>query len=938
MEPKALPPARISAIKLFNKSSLAIRPNKINVSSLKKEDTDQETSGQIVVIKKQVIQIRDLITTNTLLKAKEEEQKRKEREKEEFAEKEEKIEKPKGEGGEKAKLPSLPKLSFLDRIKKFLFNILLGFIVYRLVPHLPKLLEIAKVAGQALDFLTDWGGRLLNGLVTFIDWGYKAYDNTRAFLKNLGGENFVKVFDGFIGAMDKVIEASIIAMIAFGELRGREDGSKPGKPKVTKSGGRPVGRPGPKVTTGGGGGKFKLPKGIKSKGGLLGLMFLIPDLIDSGMLISQGRGKDGLRTLLSAVAGVGAGIAAVAGVSATAATLGITGVGLPAAIALAVSGFAASSLAGSAAYDLADAGLRKIGLVDKDPKTGKPYQYASGGPVTRSGKIIGGSVKREINKSTVKRQININPTELKPGSAVGGDKEIQKVFPESKKSDTIDPLGYTKTFYDKTTEIPFFGPIFGIATKALLGDKPSPLDYENVGRGINSWMSNTFSGEVLRTGGAFAEGGEVNAEMFMRGEDLTKVIAKSVEESVSSRLSDTMNELQKQLTLREIDRGRKPGETTPGAEDEPTGSPTLTGNTNAEKVFRYLVDKEGFTPEAAAGVIGNLMQESGVNPKSRQYGGGPGRGIMQWTESERWSSLSAWANNSGKDPWALETQVEWMIKEMKSYGTYNRIKGVSSYKRAVEIFEKEMERAGTPNYPRRYQFAADALASFSGGAGGGNISLGASKVSAVDQFTPIAKQFGLQMTSDYRPGDSGYHGKNRARDYSNDSVGRGTSQQLAFAKHLVQNYGSSLAQLIYTPLGFGIANGKKVGLDYWGESTNSQHYHHVHVAYGRGGLVRGFTKAILGERGPEFVLDTDTTLALEQNFPGFLSALNKANYDGAIEVLKNYADYEKFPVEVVVDQPQPQAIPMIVHVPMSGQSYSESSDGDNFFDGIYDRG
>ena len=71
-----------------------------------------------------------------------------------------------------------------------------------------------------------------------------------------------------------------------------------------------------------------------------------------------------------------------------------------------------------------------------------------------------------------------------------------------------------------------------------------------------------------------------------------------------------------------------------------------------------------------------------------------------------------------------------MIKEMKDYGTYNRIKGVSSYKQAVEIFEREMERAGVPNYPRRYQFAADALASFSGGAGGPGIALGSGYGSA----------------------------------------------------------------------------------------------------------------------------------------------------------------------------------------------------------------
>jgi hypothetical protein len=108
---------------------------------------------------------------------------------------------------------------------------------------------------------------------------------------------------------------------------------------------------------------------------------------------------------------------------------------------------------------------------------------------------------------------------------------------------------------------------------------------------------------------------------------------------------------------------------------------------------------------------------------------------------------------------------------------------------------------------------------------------------------------------------------------------------------MISRYGKSLKELIYTPLGFGIANGKQVGLDYWGESTNNIHYDHVHVAFEKGGKVHGLTKAILGEKGPEFVLDANTTAALEQNYPGFLDALNKADYKESLKVLSDYASY-----------------------------------------------
>jgi hypothetical protein len=106
------------------------------------------------------------------------------------------------------------------------------------------------------------------------------------------------------------------------------------------------------------------------------------------------------------------------------------------------------------------------------------------------------------------------------------------------------------------------------------------------------------------------------------------------------------------------------------------------------------------------------MQESSVDPKKFQLNGGKGRGIMQWSVNERWASMQQWAK--GKDPWALDTQVQWMIKEMKDYGTYNRIKNVKDHKKAVEIFESEMEKAGTPNYPARYAYASSAYGSFGG--------------------------------------------------------------------------------------------------------------------------------------------------------------------------------------------------------------------------------
>tara|TARA_Y100000004_G_scaffold195681_1_gene263398 strand:+ start:892 stop:2823 length:1932 start_codon:yes stop_codon:yes gene_type:complete len=84
-----------------------------------------------------------------------------------------------------------------------------------------------------------------------------------------------------------------------------------------------------------------------------------------------------------------------------------------------------------------------------------------------------------------------------------------------------------------------------------------------------------------------------------------------------------------------------------------------------------------------------------------------------------------------------------------------------------------------------------------------------------------------------------------------------------------------------------------------GADDPAGHGDHVHVAYAKGGLVDGVTYAMLGEKGKEFVIDADSTKALEDNFPGFLSALNKADYNGSLKVLRNYASYEGNQAQII---------------------------------------
>jgi hypothetical protein len=134
-------------------------------------------------------------------------------------------------------------------------------------------------------------------------------------------------------------------------------------------------------------------------------------------------------------------------------------------------------------------------------------------------------------------------------------------------------------------------------------------------------------------------------------------------------------------------------------------TPNRSGD-NTKAVWDYFVREHGFTEEAAAGILGNLMQEStpSVDPKMFQKNG-PGRGIVQWTVDERWAELVSWAQTRQLDPWNLRTQLDWLVIEMKRYKVYDRLKTYTNVIEAVRYFERTVERAGKPMYEKRNNYA-----------------------------------------------------------------------------------------------------------------------------------------------------------------------------------------------------------------------------------------
>lgn len=997
---------------------------KINTASFLGKEKKENGEGNLSLISQKVIRIEKLLGgQNKLLqnrtkniKKQEELSKRKRRE--------EKLEeKPKDkEEKDGRKLLKGPRLGFLDRIKNFLGKMIFGFIAVRLIPYLPQLLQIVPKIAAVNEFFIDTGIGLVDGLATFVQKGYEAYDFTKNSLKKFGGDNLVKLFDRFNGAMGTLIEASIIAALAFGDLGGGPGGGRGGY-RNSYGGGKKgldgdfrrgrfsgyVRGFGVDAVGGGGqgytlesarGGNFTPQSLRQTENSLMKRYFQRYgrdafvqrfgqeglERLPGGMARSAATkfarnafvglaGKGGAKAILGTVrpllkrlpiigALIDFGLSVALGESPGRAAFKAIGAGLLGSVGAAIgsvvpiAGNIVGGIVGGMAGDAIGGALYDMFFGNKKPQQkNQRVQGKAGGGITRGGRTLG-AVSRTVKKKETKRVLKPTKTQLKPGKNVGGEEKIEKIFPESQKRDQVNPLGYIKETYDTTNEIPFFGPIFDIAYKTLLGNKPNSVDYKNVSFGLNSWMNDTFDPNIMRSGGAFAGGGEVNAEMFMKGSDLTGVIAKSVEESIASKVDDAITDLQKQLGLKSPSRpAGVPGPSEPG----PSDTVNIQGGDADFWTLVAVASREDGEPQAWADVaqsIYNRLASGAYTGKTikelilgqMQYEptwkfprpGATGRPNPEWFAIKDAASAGVAAGQSEE---AMKKVAAAILDPTLQKNAREFIQGRTDF-RGYSVSGGIQRKPGDNYYGWYNNYRANKIGSVpnfgatasGGGPGPGGTFVGSGTGSGYGSGgVKIAGDLGDYMKANrnkigvagsihqhprhpgqFRRGYFSYHNQNRALDIGgygpNHPSSGGRDEQAPVIRALLEwnkKNGYKPIELIHGSPAFR-------GLGTYESSSNALHSNHVHVAYARGGLVRGFTKAILGERGVEFVLDNDTTVALQKTFPGFLDALNRANLNEAVNVLRDYASYEVGAaqevqitnniINMMVDSPQPAPI------------------------------
>jgi MYXO-CTERM domain-containing protein len=150
---------------------------------------------------------------------------------------------------------------------------------------------------------------------------------------------------------------------------------------------------------------------------------------------------------------------------------------------------------------------------------------------------------------------------------------------------------------------------------------------------------------------------------------------------------------------------------------EAVGHSASALNANDQTAFDYFVS-QGLTTFQAAGIVGNLDQESNDDPTAVQPCG-PGRGIAQWSAGGRWDTdtndnVLWYASKEGESADSLQLQLQFIWYELTTFSGYGlaSLKATTNVTDATIAFETDFEGCGECDQSNRISYAEAALAAF----------------------------------------------------------------------------------------------------------------------------------------------------------------------------------------------------------------------------------
>lgn len=148
------------------------------------------------------------------------------------------------------------------------------------------------------------------------------------------------------------------------------------------------------------------------------------------------------------------------------------------------------------------------------------------------------------------------------------------------------------------------------------------------------------------------------------------------------------------------------------------GQGNLTGQNNAEKAYNFFLSKEGgsFTAAQSAGIIGNLIAESGKNLNPTIVSGFKDEGsfgIAQWNPSKaagfRLQELKRFCKDSNLNFRTLYAQLKFIVYELGKYPYLGlgKLRKAQTPEEASRIFERYYERPAPGSTQKRIAFALE---------------------------------------------------------------------------------------------------------------------------------------------------------------------------------------------------------------------------------------
>jgi len=593
-------------------------------------------TGTLKSLKKQFISKEKLLKSSVKIQKKRIDSKRQNAEREKFINYEKVLERPLSFLGKPIKAIT-KRLGFLEALKTFIVNVLMGFIALRLSKYLPQLIQFSITILKAGNFVIDIGGKLLNGLVTFVDYGYKAYDHARSIVGKIGGENAINQLDKMSGQMNSIMNSIFIAGMLFSDFGGVGGGSSIAgkaidagvdviKDTLTQEAGKQVAQQAARTAIGPlaataivagvgllasalGEGAFQIKKFGKGIQGWL-----------SGKMTEASQDKNPLTKFLKR--GFYGWMQGTLGpalwiLNGTGVLLDIVGAPFRYAVELIRAGFMRlnndkkgldeqrknlgkfdarvrdgvrehfSILAPLFSF----VGMKGVATKLQTPgslgslygeQAARDMGYSGGGKVVKVRKYAAGgtvSIQRtDVKEVDIPRSEKYKTSEVRTGSLVGGGLSFAKVFPGAgDDDDMMDRYSYMDNSYYKISAIPDLGGVMSLTVKSLLGDQVTKDDYNNAANSLSSFM---MLGLYEQNKSAY---GKLSSSIRMK--EFNTILANFLMKSMSGSFGAIVGLLRTQVGLAPM-----PGDTTQ-SEGDACAAACDTGTSGGMAVSGDAVDK-----------------------------------------------------------------------------------------------------------------------------------------------------------------------------------------------------------------------------------------------------------------------------------------------------------------------------------------------------------